>query len=219
MAPIYRVTTIGDMDGQAVRMNFYYRLGAGVDAQLLPFVGSQSICEEFVQEVLPKLMDCLSNQYANQYVEADVLESTFSVMLSMPYRMPTPGVYGQHSATSLGSGSYVWLKANLEPMTIIEGVIAPKKGGVMVGPLCEDQFTDGFLDSAWYDNDQTAFFKLGAALGANLESIDPPAVYWPVRVRINRALGGLITLVGYADVQSWSVDNRLKILKSRMPER
>jgi len=216
---IYRVTTVGDCQGQEIRMNFFYRLGIGIDASLLPFVGCQAIAEEFEQEVLPAILNCQTEQYTNQYIEADLLESTFNITLSMPYRHPTINRHGVAGGQSLGPASYVYLRANLEPMNIVEGIVAPKKGGVMFGPLAEAHFADGRLESQWWNNDQSQFNQLAVKLSQNLEGIDPPAIYWPVRVRIVRALGGLITFVGYSDVQRFTVDTRLKVLKSRQLER
>jgi hypothetical protein len=121
---------------------------------------------------------------------------------------------GFYAGQSLGPASNITFKANFEPMVITEGLLAPKRGWVSVGPLSEDIFTDGLVIDSFWTSPTEPLNQLAAALATNLEVAVPPAIFFPIRLKQNKVLG-INTVVGYADIESWAPDRRLKSRKSR----
>jgi hypothetical protein len=175
------------------------------------------LAEEFRQEVLPALKDVMHESVMIQSLDVYVYNSAFSLIFSAPYREDV-NEPGELAGSLISPAQYVTFKANLEPMLITEAVIAPKRGWSSIGPMVEEWFTDGKInDTLWNMVDQP-FVTLCDRLASNLESIDPPAIFYPVRLKQNQVLG-VNTVVGYADIQSWAPDRRLKIRKSRQYDR
>jgi hypothetical protein len=217
MSGLYKIVLNAECKGQNIQNYFAYRVGVGIDPQLVPFAGASVLAEEFRQEVLPALKDVMHESVMIQSLDVYVYNSAFSLIFSAPYREDV-NEPGELAGSLISPAQYVTFKANLEPMLITEAVIAPKRGWSSIGPMVEEWFTDGKInDTLWNMVDQP-FVTLCDRLASNLESIDPPAIFYPVRLKQNQVLG-VNTVVGYADIQSWAPDRRLKIRKSRQYDR
>jgi len=213
MGALYKLVINGQAHGQDIKNYFAYRLGVGVDPNILPFVGSGVLAEEWLAEVGPSWMNLHHTAYELQTVDVYAYNEQFQLMLTLPYSKPVHE-FGGYEGQSLGPASNITFKANFEPMVITEGLIAPHRGWMSVGPLSEDIFEDGLLIDSFWTSPTESLALLAAAMGQNLESIDPPAVYFPIRLKQNQVLG-VNTVVGYADVKDWAPDRRLKMRKSR----
>lgn len=210
---LYKIVVNGEAHGQDIQNYFAYRLGAGIDASILPNYGASSIAEEWVQEVMPDFLNAVSNKYTLQSLDVYTYGNAFGLVYSAPYRLDVNEA-GHITGESLGPASCITYKANLEPMLLTEEWIAPKRGWVSVGPVSEGWFEDGKVIDAFWTNPNAEIFNFAEAISQNLEAIDPPALFYPVRLKQNQVLG-VNTIVGYADIQSWSVDRRLKFRRSR----
>lgn len=217
MSGLYKIVVNAECKGQNIQNYFAYRVGVGVDPQILPHGGGQVLAEEFRQEVLPELKDMMHQSTLIQSLDVYVYNSAFSLIYSAPYRMDI-NEPGSLAGSLVSPASYVTFKANLEPMLITEAVIAPKRGWSSIGPLVEEWFEDGKLHDTLWNMVENPMKKLSEALAQNLEAIDPPAIFYPVRLKQNQ-IAGINTIVGYADIQSWAADRRLKIRKSRQYDR
>lgn len=213
----YDLHLVGRANGQEIRNTFGYRLGAGVDASIFPLWGAQPVAEEFQQEVLPAILDCIGDNYAADRIEVYPHNGLGLVVLSLPYVKFLNNQVGKQTSDDIGPAAYVTMRANLEPMTLLESFTAPKRGWVNIGPICEGQITNGRLEEGWFNTGTTAFGRLATAMSKNLEGIDPPAVYYPVRLAKKTILKA-VTVVGYADVMDWSVNPVMKMSRSRLPE-
>lgn len=217
MSGLYKIVVNAECKGQNIQNYFAYRVGVGVDPQILPLGGAQVLAEEFRQEVLPALKACMHETTMIQTLDVYVYNSAFSLIYSAPHRedVNEPGTL---AGSLISPAQYVTFKANLEPMLITEALIAPRRGWSSIGPMVEEWFIDGKIHDTLWNTVDNVFDTLADKLASNLEAIDPPAIFYPVRLKQNQVLG-VNTIVGYADIQSWAPDRRLKIRKSRQYDR
>lgn len=213
MPALYKIVVNGQAHGQDIQNYFGYRVGLGIDPSIWPLNGADVVASNFAGEVLPAMLAMLSVAYTCQTLDVYTYNEQFELTLTQPFRMNI-NLLGTYEGQSLGPASNVTIKANFEPMFITEGLIAPKRGWISLGPLSEDLFEDGQLTDSFFNSPTTQIHVLEQQMCQNLENLLPPAIFYPVRLKQNKVLG-VNTVVGYADIQSWSADRRLKIRKSR----
>jgi hypothetical protein len=213
---IYKLTINGQCLGQDIQNHFAYRLGVGINPELIPNFGIDVLAEEWMQEVMPTWLAVHPQSYLLQDIKVEVFSTGvlgFTPVFTAPQVVAVnqPGSIG---GETMGPASCFVYRANLEPMLITSALTAPKKGWMFVGPATEGHFADGQLIDGYFSQSDTSFQVLARKMAENLESIDPPAVYYPVRIKqvVN---AGVLHITGYSDIKSWVLDRRLHFLRSR----
>lgn len=213
---IYKLVINGQANGQDIKNTFAYRLGVGINPELIPNWGIDVLAEEWLQEVGPKWLDCHPQSYTLQTIEVSVFSTGtlgFSPVFTAPQSVPVNQT-GHISGESMGPASCFVYKANLEPQLITSALTAPRKGWMFVGPATEGHFADGLMVDGYFSASDTSFQQLATKMAENLESIDPPALYYPVRIK-QVISAGILRITGYSDIKSWTLDRRLHFLRSR----
>lgn len=213
---IYKLVINGNAHGQDIKNTFAYRLGVGVNPELIPNFGIDVLAEEWLQEVGPKWLAVHPQAYTLQTIEVSVFSTGvlgFSPVFTAPQSVPV-NQNGTISGETLGPASCIVYKANLEPQLITSALTAPRKGWMFVGPMTENHFANGEMVDGYFSASDTSFQQLAQKMAENLESIDPPALYYPVRIK-QVIDAGILKITGYSDVKSWTLDRRLHFLRSR----
>lgn len=217
MTTYYKLVMNGTASGQDVRNIFYYRTGPGVDMTGFIMAGAEALAGNFKQEVWPKIKWLLCDQYTLETIDVTPINNEFELMYQMPYSLVV-GETGYQASGSYGVSSVINFKFQLEPTTILNGINPPKRGYVALGPIPasmvgEDGYvTNGFMNVA-------EMTDLRNALAANIEQVLPvPQVWFPVRLKQTRILGGLIHWESVADIKGCVVSRRASFRRSRMPE-
>jgi len=213
MPSLFKVVLNGTASGQDVKNSLAYRVGVGVDPSIFPRSGAEAVAEQVLDEVVPAFLALVHESYMLETIDVYCYNEQFSLKYTAPYSLIV-NLNGGASGECISPASNITFKANLEPMLITETMIAPRRGWLSVGPLSESFFENGLVAGALWTNPEERIGTLATKLKQNLESLNPPFIMYPVRLKQNTVLG-INTVVGYADIQSWAPDRRLKIRKSR----
>jgi hypothetical protein len=216
---IYRAVLKGSVHGQSIINNLYYRTGIGIDIDGLSIGGADTLGTCIKDQVWPKLKECLPGAYTLETIEVyPFKDGTFDLMYQNPASTRV-FEHGTREDASDGPAICAIVKFNLEPTVILEnGIKPPKRGYVAVGPIPSAWINDtGKLDETFFVNPLFQLNALADALAANLESLLPPVVFFPVRVRQENILG-VWKPVSYADVGGATVRQRTSFRRSRMVE-
>lgn len=214
----YKVVLNGQMLGQDVKSMLYYRTGVGIDIMGLELGGTKTLAEQVKQEIWPKWKDCVSNGFLMESIDVYAFNQNFQLVYSLPYTLGVQEAGGNNGAP-LPPSAYFMMKFGFDNQVIGEAQLAPKRGYVCVGGLYEAQQDSGrmagsILDNLTQNTVRGRYTLLAEALAANLESLTPPVIYFPIRVK--RVLGGLWS--GWADIASCRYDDKLRWRRSRMLE-
>ena len=106
----------------------------------------------------------------------------------------------------------------LEPTSILNGIKPPARGYVALGPISSVYVgEDGFFGTSTLQS--AAITNIQNALAGNLEVLLPvPTVWFPVRLKQTRILGGLVHWEAFSDVKGCVMSRRASFRRSRMPE-
>jgi hypothetical protein len=214
----YKVVLNGACQGQDIKNILYYRSGAGFDGTLFLMAGAEALAGNIVQEIVPSFLAALPNDYTLETVDVYPINEAFELLYQMPYSLAV-AQSGGRAATHTGPASCVIIKFMLEPTNITNGINPPKRGYVAIGPVTSDFVAEtGFLTAGATQAGQE-LPVLAAKLAQNIEQLLPvPASWFPVRMKQNRILGGLVKWESYADVKGGIVSRRVSFRRSRMPE-
>jgi hypothetical protein len=211
----YDAVLHGLYNSQAIVNVLHYRLGIDAIPGDLNLAGAEELANGIKDNVWPHLKAVQPAAYTLEDITVYPRNDSFALIYQTPFLLPVneAGTSGGWSGT--GASPCVILRAHLEPTTIVEGFIPPRRGYLAIGPVAETSVDDtGHLVSGALDAYQT----LGDALATNIVSLVPAAVFFPIRVSVHKELGGLLTLRGWADVDQFVVRPLASHRRSRMPE-
>jgi hypothetical protein len=218
----YEVTLNGEYAGQDVKNILWYR-NATPFADAEEFFGLLSaLCAQVEDEIWAStgpsytlgrgLRDVLPEGYVLQSISAVGYGDGFDLLNDTPFTRVINQAGLVPGATN-GPASAVILKANLEP-SFGSGIGLPKRGFLVIGPTLDATVPDtGILDALH----QSYFNEVGVRLAANVVTVLPPAIFFPIRVRVTR-LAHIVTLITYKDVSGFVCNPVATWRKSRQPE-
>ena len=216
---IYRVVMNGTYQGQNIVNNLYYRTGVGFDLDGLTLGGAKELSLCVKNQVWNKWKYCVPTGYKLEDITTyPYHDGTFDIMYQNPW---TENIMESGMGTDATDGPALCaiLKFNLEGTVILaNGYKPPKRGYVAVGPIASEWIDNsGALTDTVFLDAQSRLSELGVALAANLESLIPPVIFFPVRVSQKNILG-LWKPVSFADVNGVKVRRRTSFRRSRMIE-
>ena len=220
MAGFYEVVLNGTVAGKDHLNTLYYRTALDPVGGLFGFGGASEVAEEVLQEIVPSYLDCHPTTYTLQSIDVYPRNGLFEALYQLPYKLDVNSS-GTVVAGMQGFDGYaisVNIRFNLEPVLFgLQAFSAPKRGYISIGPINSALIQDsGELIDGVFTNPGSNLKLLAAAVSQNLESIDPPCVFFPIRVakHFGSVSGGLLGW-GYADVMSASVDRWTTFRRSR----
>jgi hypothetical protein len=214
---IYKVVLNGLCQGQAIKNILWYRTGVGIDISGLTVGGTVEVANAVKTMVWPAMKNLLPPAYEMQDITAYVFDQdTFNLLYQNPTTVGVQDVGGNANAMN-GPAVCAIIRLALEPTSILaNGIHPPKRGYVAIGPLVDTLVLDngevskaGIYGGLWD--------VLCAALANNVETLIPPAIFFPIRVRQDKVLG-ILKVVSYADVRDATLRTNSSFRRSRMPE-
>jgi hypothetical protein len=217
MPTFYRVVMNGSASGQDIKNILYYRIGVGVDLSAFDFAGAEALAHAVKDQVWPAFRHWLTNDYQLETIDVSPINDEFELMYQMPFSLAV-GQPGDGVGVSMGPAACVNIKFNLEPLTILNGIKPPSRGYIAYGPIESVHIgEDGYVRTEDLASDKLP--TVAAAIAQNLEVLLPvPTIWFPVRLKQSRILGGLVHWESYADVKGAVVSRRGSFRRSRMPE-
>ena len=213
----YKVVLNGSCEGQDIKNVLYYRSGLGVDVSGLTLAGTQALAGNIKQEIWPKMKVLMPNNYTLETIDVSAINDEFQLVYQMPYSEVVQET-GSDAGAIIGPALCMNIKFNLEPTSIVNGIKPPSRGYIAVGPLTAGAVQeDGyFVPMHMTSAAMTAFLT---ALSSNIEQLLPVAFVWyPIRLKQSRILGGLVHWESYADIKGAVLSRRASFRRSRMPE-
>ena len=213
----YKVILNGSAQGQDIKNVLYYRSGLGVDVSGLTLAGTQALAGNIKQEVWPKLKAVMNSEYTLETIDVSAINDEFQLVYQMPY---SEVVQEQGSNTNAigGPALVANVKFNLEPTSIVNGIKPPSRGYIALGPMAVGDLQESGYWSTGMMTSQV-WADVCTALSSNIEQLLPVAFVWfPVRLKQSRILGGLIHWESYSDVKGAVLSRRASFRRSRMPE-
>lgn len=219
MTAIYRVVLNGNCEGQAIVNNLAYRVGVGIDVAGFAVGGAEALAKCVKAQVWPKWKPCVPTSYT---LENITVYPYHGESLELMYQNPwTENVLenGSNADATDGPAVCAIIKFNLEPTALItNGPKPPKRGYVAVGPIASAAIDNrGMIESSIMLSDESHLKQLSTALAANLESVLPPVVFFPIRVKMEKVLG-LFKVTSFADVGGATLRRKSSFRRSRMVE-
>lgn len=213
----YKVVLNGSCKGQDIKNVLYYRSGLGVDVSGLTLAGTQALAGNVAQEIWPALKPWLSNDYTLDTIDVSAINDEFQLVYQMPYTLPV-GETGEDTAAIAGPAMCANFKFNLEPTSIVNGIKPPARGYVAIGPIGASYVQeDGFFNASTMQS--ATVTAIQNALAQNIEQLLPVAFVWyPIRLKQSRILGGLVHWEAYSDIKGCVMSRRASFRRSRMPE-
>jgi len=214
----YKLIVNGTLKGQDIKNIFYYRTGIGVDVGGIALGGAPELAQEFYDEVWPSWKAAVSNLYTLEQIEVYPINATFQLAYSLPH-IKLVQETGTVPGELFSPAACVNIRFNLESMPITQIITAPKRGYVAIAGVTEGQVTDGLLDMGFFNNDINSFKALGNKLAQNIESVLPPVIFFPIRVKlVDNPLADSPLWTGYADIAGATVTRSVSWRRSRRPE-
>lgn len=213
----YKVVLNGSCMGQDIKNVLYYRSGLGVDVSGLTLAGTQALAGNIKQEIWPKMKVLMPDNYTLETIDVSAINDEFQLVYQMPYSEVVQQA-GTDPGAIAGPAACMNIKFNLEPTSIVNGIKPPSRGYVAIGPVSplaiqEDGY---FLPAHMTSPAMTAFL---GALAGNVEQVLPVAFVWfPIRLKQSRILGGLVHWEAYSDIKGAVLSRRASFRRSRMPE-
>lgn len=213
----YKVVLNGSAQGQDIKNVLYYRSGFGADFSGLTLAGTQALAGNIKQEIWPLMKPVMPNDYTLETIDVSAINDEFQLVYQMPYS-EIVNEAGTAAGAIIGPALCMNIKFNLEPTSIVNGIKPPSRGYVAVGPITADAVEEtGFLSNGFMQAASTT--ALVAALATNIEQLLPIAFVWfPIRLKQSRILGGLVHWESYADIKGAVLSRRASFRRSRMPE-
>lgn len=211
----YDVVLQGDYVGTAVINILKYRLAGDLLPGDLNLAGADTLAGAVKDVVWPAMRGLMSSNYTLQGVKVIARNAQFSPIYQSPFVLPVNEAGTEAAGTYNGPMPCVILAANIEPTSVLNDFHPPRRGYIAIGPVSDQNcLNDGRLGAGAI----AAYQALGNTLGTNLVTILPPAVFWPIRTSEVKALGGLVTLRGWADVTGFTARPVVSFRRSRKPE-
>jgi hypothetical protein len=214
---IYKVVLNGTYRGQDVKNILYYRNGIAIDLGGLTIGGTVEVADAVRTMVWTPLRAILSASYILQSITAYVYdEGTFQLLYQNPITVNVNEA-GMVQGLTNGPAVCAILNFQLEPTSILtNGIKPPKKGYLAIGPLTDAQVgIDGDLDMSVPGS--LYFTAVQLAMSNNVETLLPPAVFFPIRVHQDKVLG-VFKITSYADIRGSTFRGLTSFRRSRMPE-
>ena len=213
----YKAVLNGSAQGQDIKNVLYYRSGIGVDVSGLTLAGTEALAGNIKQEIWPKMKVIMPDDYTLETIDVSAINDEFQLVYQMPYSELVMEA-GTQGAPIVGPAQCMNVKFNLEPTSILNGIKPPARGYIAVGPLPGGTVEEtGFLSVAHMNSANTQAFV--ASLAANIKQLLPvPFVWYPIRLKQSRILGGLVHWEAYSDVKGAVLSRRASFRRSRMPE-
>lgn len=220
MATFYKVVLNGSYKGKDNKNTLFYRSAAGFAAGAFGFGGARELAEEVKQEVVPSFLAFKPASYMLETIDVTPRNDAFELLYQLPYRLECnmAGTGAALFADTDGPALCINFKFNLEPTAIgPQTLTAPKRGYIAVGPVPSAWVDDeGRLAGGVLQTASGAARTFASKISSNLESIDPPAVWFPVRVSEKYgATGAGLLSWGWADVESATIDEYVSFRRSR----
>jgi hypothetical protein len=215
----YKAVLNGQMNGQAIRNILYYRTGVGIDIGGLQLGGAPALAQSLKEQVWDgALQVAVSEQYVLESIDITAFNDTFQLLYTLPYTLPV-GEQGNQPGESLGPAACIMVKFGFDSQLIGLNLLAPRKGYVVFAGLIESAVNGGRLVGSVADESnpnsyRRAWKDVASALAQNIESISPPVVWFPVRVK--RLPTGLFS--GWADISNAVYEDRVLWRRSRQLE-
>lgn len=211
----YTVAMRGQYAGQAITNVLYYRLFADLGLLEWNYAGAELLAQGVRDTVwTPGLKNMVPTGYELVDITVSPRDNEFKPIHQLPFTLPV-NENGAAAGDVAGPASCIIGRFQLEPTTIVNGLVAPKRGYLAVGPVIEDWIDGtGRLTDAAMANLAPQMAKFAD----NVATAIPPALFFPIRVKTKKLLGGLITLEGYADVSNCQVRRIASFRRSRLPE-
>jgi hypothetical protein len=219
MSKYFKLVVNGSMLGQDVKNTFYYQSPVELLGELFPSMGAQQLAEQFVEEVWHSGWQGVVNEtYWLESLDIYPLTEGFELIYSLPYTHAV-NENGSGAGDNLGPAAVVNIKFNLGAMNAAQGLIAPKRGYVAISGVSESQADGGRLLATYYNSPLSGYGKLADKISSNLESVTPPAIWFPVRMKaIKNPITGGTLFSGVSDVQSAVVNPVISFRRSRKPQ-
>lgn len=219
MATFYQVVFNGSYQGKDNRCSLYYRTAIDL-GEAFGFGGAAELAEEVNQEIVPSWLGLKPNGYVLDSIDVYPRNNAFELLYQLPYKLPVQqhGAMGGWNGQMDSPGLCMNIRFNLEPRLIgLQAVTAPKRGYIAVGPLPSTWLgDDGQLTGTLLENPTSEVNALCAAISQNLESIDPPAIWYPIRVAQHYGGVGAGNISwGWADVRGAVCDKYVSFRRSR----
>ena len=213
----YKAVFNGSCKGQDIKNILYYRSGLGLDALGLTLAGTEALAGNLKQEVWPALKQWLTTDYVLETIDVSAINDEFQLVYQMPFSLPV-GETGVEDRVLAGPALCANFKFNLEPTSIINGIKPPSRGYIAFGPMSPVYVEeDGFFSAETMASSRVT--NIQAALSQNIEQLLPVTFVWfPIRLKQSRILGGLVHWESYADIKGCSLSRRASFRRSRMPE-
>lgn len=214
---IYKVILNGECQGQDIKNILWYRNGIGIDLSGLTVGGTVEVANAVKATIWPLLKEVMQSIYTLQDISVYVFdESTFNLLYQNPTILGVQEQGMQHENMN-GPAVCGIMKFSLEPTSIlVNGPKPPKKGYLAIGPLNDDQVKDdGELNlTGGY---QAVWNGVCFGFANNIETLLPPAVFFPIRVHHDKVLG-VWNLDSFSDIRDASMRTQTSFRRSRMPE-
>lgn len=158
------------------------------------------------------LAENLPTGFTMEKITVNAYNDAFDLLSDTPVTLDVnePGL---RAGESNGPTTCVILKANLEP-SFGPGIGLPKRGYIAPGPI-----VDGDIDSSGHLTDAALgiWNAWGANVATNIATVLPAAIFFPIRVRVTRAIH-VVTLITYKDVDNFVCRRLPSYRKSRQLE-
>lgn len=211
----YEVKLQGRYEGQDIVNILFYRLGFDIIPGDFNLAGADTLANLVKDNVwTPTLKPYMLTGYLLDKIVVTPRDADFNPLYQLPY-VKEVGEYGGTAGNSNGPATCLIARCNLNPTNLTQGFFPPKRGYLAIGPLADNVITNtGDIEAGNYAGWVTAVQKFAQTL----TSILPPATFHPIRLRVTRTLGGLVTLNGWADIASMSVNHKASFRRSRVGE-
>lgn len=216
---IYKAVLRGTYAGQNIVNNLFYRTGIGFDLDGLSLGGAKELATCIRGQVWEYMKETLPLGYTLEAIDVyPYHDGTFDLMYQNPWTENVLETGTQVDATD-GPAVCAIYKFNLEPTVIFaNGFNPPKRGYIAVGPVISGWIdNDGRIVAGVFNTVENTMQRFATALAANLESLLPPVVFYPVRVKQDNILG-IFKPVSYADVNGVVLRRRTSFRRSRVIE-
>jgi len=217
----YEVILNGTAMGQDIRNILFYRTGVGIDYLGLSLAGADVVAGMVKAQLWDSaapltnyaMRDVMPSSYRLEGITVVPRDNGFQFVYQNPYTLAV-NEDGTANADTNSVGQGVVMKFNLEPTPLLQQFVAPKTGWCMFSPVSQNHF----LEDGRITTEHLAYWtQFGVRLSENLESLVPPLIIFPIRVRrVN--VGGILSISGWADVNGCAPRPLSGYLKRRQPE-
>jgi hypothetical protein len=214
---IYKAVLNGQAFGQDVKNILYYRTGVGIDIEGLSLGGTEDVAREIKAQVWPAFRALLPGNYELQDIDVYAYhDQLFNLVYQNPFILSVHEL-GTRSELTNGPAPCAIVRFDLEPTPLLlDGPKPPKRGYIAYGPMGDNLITDeGYIDRT--GGNAALWDALTAALSSNIESLLPPAIFFPIRVHHDKILG-VLAITSFADVKNATIRNVASFRRSRQPE-